>query len=1085
MSCGKKPIRSHKMLKKWSKRFLYALAGLLLLLVLLFFTRPLYLSDKFLIRKAEEEIHRATGTNLEIASGRIRFLKGATLREITWRDSSGQQMFSAEEIALHYRLLPLLKRRFVIEEITVKNPRIDLAALQEYFTPSPADTSAQITTPTKARSDLPVSIEIRNFSVENLRLEYHQIMPAGQMEAEMTDLNINLHDFHMKSSEIYSGTFQAGCEDSLYVRFSREDLQLQWAVELQSSLHGKLNQDSAQVDFAAKMHPSIWGSSPRARVDEVWPEINTSFRAGFRQPGTLEVKQLEFRVGNLLSLAAEGSAADLQNEGLIEFRMREAQMDLGKVWSLTEATAPLFGLEESIAGRQLAGKLIISNSSLSGKMAAHPSLAVELNGALQGGAYADIKEKTSIQGIEFTAALSGDLLPLDSLKLTTTADSQVDSATISAGNDSTVFISQFALELSGKIGPNWKYLELQTAWSSNGPWEVQQRGNFVLQADRINLSDVASSPNLRLKGGASFDNLYLQKIVAEGYAGNVSAALDVEAQGLQDIDIQLGLYGVDVAANLGGTALLFPEWLLTLNANAELRSDFSGMDFQQASAEISPYAHLDFVGLIDDRPAWEIGQIELELDLPEILPVLKPLLPVDLQEMAISGKPIFTGSLRAIADSSGWTIDQNIAGRCSELSVKIPAYQLAGDSISAETSFEGSMQNLQISGAVSIGQLSLQALRDDPYRDLSLGLRGDLKEAKSLKDASLWLEWKELGLEAQGYGSADLAEQGLTSQWEIQIHFQAEQAVQPVRDFSLWGLGGAELTLELGADSSLQAAGRMTSENLHLLLGEQLQMDGLELKLPFKQELKLDALGWQVPENMVKSTSMADGVIYSAVEHQFAQTQKEGQFHIDSLRASGYQVENLEGLVNFEQGRLSLPRLSLQAYGGTILGAGEVVLNSLDPQDLQYKIELSAEGINSARLPGIKTTSKEEADIAAFARFNGRGINPEEDFNLTGGVDITRIGRRVADNLLKFLDPNETDPSIQTYRGYLRRGWGVKVFSFEVKDDFVYASITPAKPPLTKPDMFVVSRLVGLGKAITFGRVPLKFFLSSAEPTLP
>lgn len=153
---------------------------------------------------------------------------------------------------------------------------------------------------------------------------------------------------------------------------------------------------------------------------------------------------------------------------------------------------------------------------------------------------------------------------------------------------------------------------------------------------------------------------------------------------------------------------------------------------------------------------------------------------------------------------------------------------------------------------------------------------------------------------------------------------------------------------------------------------------------------------------------------------------------------------------------------------------------------LKYQIQISAQRINSARLPGVKPRSVgEDALITAFARFGGQGLGRQEKSSLEGSLNITQIGREVAQNLLTFMDPEEHDPSIQTYRRYLRRGWGVKVFSFEVKDDFVYASLTPAKPPITKPDMFIVSRLIGLGSSVTFSRVPLKFFLRDRTAPTP
>jgi len=233
-------------------------------------------------------------------------------------------------------------------------------------------------------------------------------------------------------------------------------------------------------------------------------------------------------------------------------------------------------------------------------------------------------------------------------------------------------------------------------------------------------------------------------------------------------------------------------------------------------------------------------------------------------------------------------------------------------------------------------------------------------------------------------------------------------------------------------------------------------------------------------------------VLFSAFEHQFPAGKNDGFLRCKQVKAGGYRLENVEGFLSDEPGKFTVPRFSLDAYSGKVVGSAGIEFGTLHPDSVGYWIQVAAQGVNSALLPSIETQKggkpnflKGDAEISAFAHFQGRGFNRESSTNLMGGLAITRIGRRVADNLLKFLDPDQMDPSIQTYRSYLKRGWGVRVFSFDIKDDFVYASITPTRPPITQLDMFILSRLIGLGKSINFGRVPLKFFLTEDAKKSP
>ncbi len=217
-------------------------------------------------------------------------------------------------------------------------------------------------------------------------------------------------------------------------------------------------------------------------------------------------------------------------------------------------------------------------------------------------------------------------------------------------------------------------------------------------------------------------------------------------------------------------------------------------------------------------------------------------------------------------------------------------------------------------------------------------------------------------------------------------------------------------------------------------------------------------------------------MIFSSFEHLAAGERSLGEVRCREIRAGDYVLENLEGIVGFNQGGLEVPKLTLDGYGGTIQGALNMNVLSLDPDSVEYWVKVAGIGLNSAHLPGVKSGEGEESEISAFAHFKGAGMNFSSRFELEGGLDITQIGREVADNILRFLDPDQDDPSIRTYRNYIKRGWGVKVFSFDVKEDFVYVSITPARPPLSQLDMFLLSHLVGLGRSVTFGRLPLRYF---------
>jgi len=119
----------------------------------------------------------------------------------------------------------------------------------------------------------------------------------------------------------------------------------------------------------------------------------------------------------------------------------------------------------------------------------------------------------------------------------------------------------------------------------------------------------------------------------------------------------------------------------------------------------------------------------------------------------------------------------------------------------------------------------------------------------------------------------------------------------------------------------------------------------------------------------------------------------------------------------------------------------------------------------------------EESVICADAHLTIDGIPASPNFDMEGNIDITRIGRGVAVDLLQIMDPEGKDDGIQSTKQYLQQGWGVKVFSFAVRDGFVYSYIVPSAPPPSRLHMYLASKIVRLPPQIAYGRIPLKFLL--------
>ena len=152
-------------------------------------------------------------------------------------------------------------------------------------------------------------------------------------------------------------------------------------------------------------------------------------------------------------------------------------------------------------------------------------------------------------------------------------------------------------------------------------------------------------------------------------------------------------------------------------------------------------------------------------------------------------------------------------------------------------------------------------------------------------------------------------------------------------------------------------------------------------------------------------------------------------------------------------------------------------VSGMNLDSLQVGVHANTVGIQTANIVANSKHDPEESVINAYADITIQGIPTSVNFDMSGTADITRIGRGVAVDLLEIMDPEGRDESIQSTKTYLKQGWGVKVFSFKIKDGFVYSYVVPAAPPVSKLHMFLLSKIVRLPPQITYGRIPLKFLL--------
>lgn len=196
---------------------------------------------------------------------------------------------------------------------------------------------------------------------------------------------------------------------------------------------------------------------------------------------------------------------------------------------------------------------------------------------------------------------------------------------------------------------------------------------------------------------------------------------------------------------------------------------------------------------------------------------------------------------------------------------------------------------------------------------------------------------------------------------------------------------------------------------------------------------------------------------------------------IAEINVSGYRLTNLVADLNLGHSRFDIPRFSVNLFDGNVVGNLLVGLGNGNPDSISYATDMQ---ISSLDISGFRRLSAQlggkQSRLSANFALSGLGTAPakleEIVNNMSGRLHITKIENKVASILLQMFDPNGTDKGIQNIRLLMKTRWNVKQLTFEMKNGFVYASLSHMKPwyaPFTLP------------QPLDFARFPVQPYLKT------
>ncbi|MCX6639675.1 MAG: hypothetical protein NTW14_04225 [bacterium] len=1060
-------------LKSWKSILVIVFCAFILLAAGLFFARPLYLPDSFIIAQIEKKL-TAAGYPLKIESAEIDFLHQISLKGLTLCDPTGLDFLKIKEARLTYHPTALFHHVFFIDELTL------IGLEYKFFSDAriPADTTGA---ESASGFDWSYALEIQKARVEKGAYLISQILSDGsRMQYRGADVTLDCKNFRLKSSTDFHAEGNVRQEDTLFFSYQSNDFDTYLSAPIDLLLDALIDDNGNTVQLSSRLTPTFGISFPdSSHCSYILPHSELSCSIIIKPNWDIFIDSIQAGMSEALIIQANSRIEDTWGGGHLFLDVQHGELNLATLWEILRQPTTLPMVGEGLKGRNLTGWLSLDSSVYKYNLwSLTADYQTRLKFTLQDLNFTDNSFGYVLSNVNSSGSFEATVQPEVGFSYNAEAEIGIGSIRYDLSDFKDAVISPLNLTLETGSQPKWKDMYLKASWKGNGPYDGKQIGNLSLRADSLNFDDPANSPGLLIEGSLELAEAPLDSTFPGVVSGMVTTNLEISTDNIYGADLKTRLFGPDIKIKHETKNVFLPPIEINSSGKLSMAEDFQTFNLKQGNIEALPFGSMNGDATFGLDQSWSVDRSQMHLNLDALYNVLRPFLPDTLNHLRIQGIMRAEGRASGAFNDSSFALAPNLKFKIEDASLESPEFGFKTSGVNGSGSLTGELNDLRTDVKVTLGEIDLPAFASLPYRKLQGQLRARVKDLNKIDSLQVDFKSAELGVECHLDGKFNLfpipAGQG-----RVQLAFAQADSVEPLDKLWIKGKADSDFSLILDPDSSVHLSGTINIDDFALNYADSLFCEGLSANLPLQMDLRMDSLMTFAQGASGDRATLQDPVFFATFEHLYPPNSEGGSVTCRKIRFTNYELTDLSGRITQQQGAFSLPQFTIQCYGGTLQGGLVLNANALTPDSIQYNLRISADGVDLAQLPGVRSGKGEDTRISAYAHFKGQGINTAGNFNLEGALDITRIGRQVADNLLKFLDPEETDPSIQTYRGYLKRGWGVKVFSFAVKDDFVYASITPSKPPLTKPDMFIVSRLIGLGKSISFGRVPLKFFLTA------
>jgi uncharacterized protein involved in outer membrane biogenesis len=1048
---------------------------------------------------------------LRVAVARLEFdlFRGFELDNVVLRgaltDSAPQfeaPPLAVEKITLAYRWRSLLSRRLDIDEIAIENPAFfyqlnsdstsNLDALFAALTDStttPSDTAA---------AGLPISIHLQTLHLKNLQISAVLASTVDSQRIAFGPLNLTVTKTAVSRQAQVSGKVQWRAE-SATVRYRKtldgEGEALMFAANLQANvssairgdslaIQGEIALDDAQINLDNKKQFSLPRLGTKA---EIHYDLATS---------RLEAPKIILLLDGKEQLAARFEMSPQSGAPALALRVNRGVLDLANLLNL--ARGHTSGEIRAFLQRfDCAGEVEFSGSALESDWQGMRNQII-----LQGRnlAYADQVTGLKFNGGNFTANWK------------TKADSSAEAggkihfATFDFPLDTVQTLKTGPVDLQMNFALAKDFMpqkgELDLSWQNFSEGKIQARAAISASNTLPRIGSWLS----RLFGNVEIkvEAMETSPFAAKAASGKISGKLTLTGKRLDEADLHFNLRNENICYETLEYKGRAPDYYLRASCKLMINSALTKFSLQNGKLQFEP-AQASFSATYDAQAdTFRFNLPNFVVDLAQVRRALPDTILASMNYAKLTGGGEGSGWLQGrFLEPDSFDYHGVFALHSTDAAYADSVLGIYTDSLQVNS--EWILTAAKTAGTYSVA-CSTPRLPD--Y--LGLPLPPTKTAGKLTVDEAAFAitggkieipNWHAVG----NYRvDGEFRPAGVQVKTTVDVGLHAPKPINIDRGLTLRGDLDGQLIIDqyipnaLTAPQPFRLNGWLRADGMDIQVDTTLALYNLKANCRFNQDfdllsVPLDSAApgmmlepegeWQ-PFLALKSAEKIPASNFVHADEALLMyelfrdnTGERSWITIEKIEALGYQLSNLAADLHLGNSRFDIPKFSVNLFDGNVAGNLLVGLGSGNPDSISYaaNMQIASIDVSGFRRLSAQLGGKQSRVSANFA-LRGLGTAPKNletiVNNLAGRLNITKIENKVASNLLQALDPKGTDKGIQNMRLLMKTRWNVKQLTFEMKNGFVYASLTHAKPwyaPFTLP------------QPIDFARFPVKPYLKTAN----